>query len=48
MKVGSVVITVIAELTVQRVVSDRNTTRNKEIFVQIGHGPSAVNVVVNL
>ena len=47
LKVGSVVIAMIAEFAVQRIVGDGNASRNKEIFVQIGDGPSAANVVVD-
>ena len=47
-KVCGVVVAVIAELTVQGIVGDRNASRNEEILVQVGYRPSAVNVVVDL
>jgi hypothetical protein len=47
-EVSAVIVAVIAELTVQGIVSDWNSCGQKEIFVKVRDGPSAVNVVVDL
>ena len=48
MKVSSVVVAVIAELAVQGIVGNGNTSSLKEILVKVSDRPSAVGVVVDL
>jgi hypothetical protein len=47
-KVSAVVVAVIAELTVQGIVSDWNACGQEEVLVKVRDRPSAVGIVVDL
>lgn len=48
MEISRVVIAVIAELSVQRIVGDRNASCQVEVLEKVTDRPSAANVVVDL